>query len=159
MSSLLSATEKASMLNTFEQSFDTWSRNIIVYKEPLKQLIAPQPSTQQNAFGFGPEQQNPTYTFIAPVTGIFPAVIRDTDIENSRAQAAGMPLAPELISRILASPVSMKVRPDARAFIDKGQTDRIVDIKNGETYLLNGHACLQTYQGSEYYIYPLRKTQ
>jgi hypothetical protein len=159
MANMMSASERSGVLAVFENSFDTWSRQVAIYKEPLKTLVVPQPTTTNNAFGFGEAQQEPIYAYQTPRTGIFPAIIRDSDIESSTAQSAGVPLTPEIIARILASPVSMKVRRDCANFIDEGPTEKIVDLKNGETYLLNGQACMQTYQGSEYYVYPLRKTQ
>lgn len=159
MPNLMSPTEIAGVLTVFENSFDTWCRPIIVYKEPLKTLVVPQPTTTNNAFGFGEAQQDAVYAYSVPRTGIFPAILRDSDIESSAAQSAGVPLTPEIVARILASPVSIKVRPDCANFIDEGPTEKIVDQRNGETYLLNGQACLQTFQGSMYYVYPLRKTQ
>lgn len=158
MPSLISAGEQASILATFENSFDTWSRSIIVYKEALKIPVVA--STQQgNIFGFGEQQQTPVYTYEDSRTGIFPAVIRDSDISSTSMQTSRVPLSPEILARIVASPISMKVRKDCHNFIEEGVTERIVDRMSGETYLLDGHGCLQTYQGSEYYVYPLRKTQ
>jgi|WetSurMetagenome_2_1015567.scaffolds.fasta_scaffold89363_2 hypothetical protein len=158
MASLITPTEQAIILSIFEASFDTWSRSVTIYKDPLKQIATPVPTTTNNPFGFGDTQQDTVYTFVNPVTGVFPAIIRDSDIENTKAQVAGTQLSPEIVARIIASPVSMKVRKNCRDFIEEGPTERIVDNIRGDTYLINGSCCLQTYQGSEYYIYPLRKT-
>ena len=158
MASLFSPTEVTNMLSVFENSFDTWARTIVVYKEPLKVQV-PNPNPSSNTFGFGDVQQDPMFTYITPKTGVFQGIIRDGDIESSTKQMAGVPLAPEVMARILASPVSLKVRPDAAQFIEDGVTERIVDIISQETYLPNGRGCLQTFQGSQYWIFPLRKTQ
>ena len=158
MAGLMTATEQANVLATIEDSFDTWSRPVVVYKEATKVPVIDTPSTADNPFGFGESQHDALYTYGDPVSASFPAVIKDGDIESATTQVKGMSLAPEIVARILANAISMKVRRDCRDFIENGPTERIIDTKSGETYLLNGHYCLQTYQGSEYYVYPLRKT-
>jgi hypothetical protein len=158
MSSLISETERQWILATFEESFDTWSRTIIVYKVPLKTLVTPLPSTTTNVFGFGESQQEPSYTIATQRTGEFPGIIKDSDIARTITQVSSVALSPEIMTRILASPISLKVREDCSTFIDDGETERIVDVLGNATYLLDGHGCLQTYLGSKYYVYPLRKT-
>lgn len=155
MANLVSATERKNILAVFEDSFDTWCRDIIVYKQPLKTLVAPAPSTSNNSFGFGDNQQDPIYSYNQTVSGLFKAVIRDSEIESAARQAAD--LSPEMQARILTNPISMKVRPEAFTFIEDGPTEKVIDVKAGITFYLNGVAGLQTYMGSTYYVYPLRK--
>jgi hypothetical protein len=159
MASLISSTERANILQTFEDSFDTFARSVTIYKEAQKIPIAPAPPNTNNVFGFGEQQQDAAYTYATPRSQEFPAIIRDADVTSTTTQVGGVPLSPEIISRILNSPISIKVRRDAMLFLEDGPTERIVDNRTGEIYILNGHYCLQSYQGSEYYIYPLRKTQ
>lgn len=159
MSSYFTDTEKTNMLAIFANSFDTWARQIVVYKEAMKVEVTPSPSTVNNTFGFGETQQNPVYTYLPARTGVFMAIIKDSDIDSTAAQVNTTSLAPEIMTRIIASPVSIKVKKDARDFIEDGETDKIVDTFSDEIYLLDGHGCLQTFQGSEYYIYPLRKSE
>ena len=147
------------MLKVFSDSFDTWARSIVVYKEPMKVEVPVSPSLDNNSFGFGEVQQVPVYTYLPARTGVFLAILKDSDIDSTKAQAINVGLSPEIMSRIVSSPLSIKVRRDAYEFIEDGRTDKIVDTFRGETYLLDGHGCLQTFQGSEYYIYPLRKTE
>jgi hypothetical protein len=154
MAGFISLTEQASILDTFETSFDTWSRNIIVAKEPIKTLVTPAPSTSNNIFGFGDSQQEEIYN-ISPKSGIFPAIVRYNDIERNPAQNSI--LSPELLARIYSGPVSIKVRRDCRDYINDGETENI--FIDGETYYLNSDERLQTYQGSEYYIFSLRRTK
>lgn len=158
MAGYFSTTEQANVLAVFALSFDTWSRPITVYKGAMKVEVSPSPATDNNTFGFGDVQQNPVYTYLPARTGVFMAILKDSDIDSTLAQAAKSSLSPEIIARITASPLSIKVKKDAFDFIEDGATEKIVDNFGGETYLLDGHGCLQTYQGSEYYIYPLRKT-
>ena len=152
MASLLSDTERANILAVFSGSFDTWSRNIVVYKEPQKTPIDPPPT--DGVFGFGEEQQNPVYTY-TPRSGIYPAVIRYSDLEKSIAKNSQ--LTPEMVARIYSGPISIKVQRDCRDYINDGPTERIV--VDGQTFLMDGDERLQTYQGSEYYVYQLRKTK
>ncbi len=159
MASYITASEQSGILAVFSNSFDTWSRAITIYKEALKVEIPTSPSTDGNSFGFGDTQQTPIYTYLPARTGVFMAIIKDSDIDSTYAQASRMSLSPEIMTRIVASPISIKVRRDARDFIEDGRTEKIVDNFGQETYLLDGHGCLQTFQGSEYYIYPLRKTE
>jgi len=158
MANLMSTTEQANVLSTIDDSFDTWSREIIVYKEAVKVAVTPAPTTADNPFGFGESQHDPIYTYSTPRSASFFAIIKNMDIESPISQVRGMALSPEIISRILANPISMKVRKSCKDFIEDGPTERVFDPKTSETYLINGHFCLQTYQGSEYYVYPLRKT-
>jgi hypothetical protein len=159
MSSFISATEQSGILAMFSRSFDTWSRDITVYKEAIKVEVSQQPSTNSNSFGFGEVQQDPIYTYLPARTGVFKAIIRDSDIDSTAAQVARMSFIPEAMARIVASPISIKVKKDAYDFIEDGATTKIIDNFKNETYLLDGHGCLQTYQGSEYYVYPLRKSE
>lgn len=158
MSSLFSASEISGILSVFTNSFDTWSRSVTIYKEPIKVESNPPVSSSNNAFGFGESQEVPIYTYLPARTGVFMAILKDSDIENTNYQANKAGLVPEITTRIIASPLSMKVKRDAYIFIEDGKTEKIIDNMGGETYLLDGHGCLQTYQGSEYYIYPLRKS-
>lgn len=158
MASLISAAEKSSISSIFSSSFDTWSRAIIVYKEALKVEVNNVNDKNDNLFGFGNTQQTPIYTYLPSLTGVFMAIIKDSDIVSTKSQANTTSLVPETMARIIASPISIKVKRDAYDFIEDGETSKIVDAFNREAYILDGHGCLQTFQGTEYYIYPLRKT-
>lgn len=159
MSSILKDTERAAVLSIFDSSFDTWCRNIVIYKKPLKNPVLVTPDIQDNMFGFGERQDTALYTYESVVTGVFPAIIKDSDIDSALIQSRATALAPEVLARIIASPISMKVRPDAAAFLDQGETEKVVDPKGQAVYIMNGVGCLQTYLGSEYWVYPLRKTE
>ena len=154
MASFLSATEQAGIRNVFSGSFDTWSRNITIYKEPIKTPVAPFPITNNNLFGFGEEQQETTYTY-TDVTGVYPAIIKYGDIGGNLS--AGAPVMPEPNAITLASTVLIKVRPDARHFINNGPTSKI--IVDGREYVLDSDERLQTFCGSEYYVFSIKKTE
>ena len=156
MAGYISETERRGILSVFEQSFETWCREVVIYKEPRKTIVTPQPPTTNNAFGFGDTQQDPTVTYSeVSITGVFKAILKDAEIESAFRQATD--LSPEIQARILTNPISMKVRADAFAFLEDGPNEKIVDTQSGITYFINGVAGYQTYMGSSYWIYPLRK--
>lgn len=152
MAGLLSDAEKTGILAVFESSFSTWNRTIVIYKEPTKTAVS-QPS-QNNLFGFGETQQDITYT-LTPRTGVFQAVIRYNDIEKNLEQSSE--LSPEIVARIYHGPVSIKVHRDCRDFINSGPTERVEF--DGQTFLMDSDERRQSYAGSEYYIFTLRKTK
>ena len=152
MAGFFSSTEQANMINDFTNSFQTWSRSIVIYKEPLKTPnLVPQGT---NIFGFGEQQQAETFTY-TPVTGIFPAIIRYDDIKEDPNKDSA--LSPEVMARIYSGPVTIKVLRDCRDFLNNGLTDQVV--VDGQMYYMNSDERLQTFQGSEYYIFSLRKTK
>ncbi|MCX5658063.1 MAG: hypothetical protein NTZ48_07610 [Candidatus Omnitrophica bacterium] len=154
MSSLISDAEKVGILQVFEDSFDTFSRSITIFKEPLKTEISPPPSAQDNLFGFEASQQDELYTYTS-VSGIYPAIIRYGDIQGNLSEKA--PLLPEPLFHVYAGTINIKVRKDCRDFLNEGTTDRI--LVDGRTYLPESDERKQTFCGSEYYVFTLRKTQ
>lgn len=153
MAGFFSSTEQANMINDFATSFLTWSRNITVYKEPLKTPVV-NVGQGGNLFGFGEQQQNQTFTY-TPVTGVFPAIIRYDDIKEDPEKDSI--LSPEVMARIYSGPVTIKVQRNCRDFLNNGLTDQVVI--DGQMYYMNSDERLQTFQGSEYYIFSLRKTK
>jgi len=154
MAGFVSDSEKAGVVAVFSGSFDTWSRNIIIFKEPLKTAIPIPPSQDNNLFGFEDQQQDPIYTYTLK-SGIYPAIIKYMDIESNLSMSA--PLLPEPLFHVYAGHISIKVKRDCRDYLNDGPTDRI--IVDNRTYLQESDERKQTYMGSEYYIFTLRKTQ
>lgn len=153
MSSLVSDNEKNATSQIFESVFDTWSRPILVYKEPLKTQIVPQDSSA--LFGFGQMQATDIYTY-TPVTGAFQAMIR---YQNKFGSMGGDDLFQgELNTYISDAPVSIKVRKDCSDFILNNKTERI-DV-DGLSYILKvATPNPQVFWNVQYFIYDLeRKT-
>jgi hypothetical protein len=151
MSSLISNCEKEYTNKVFEDVFDTFSRNIIVYKEPLKtQVISP----DSNAiFGFGQSQQNDIFTY-TPITGVFPAMIK---YQSRFGSKVGYDLFEgEINTYISDAPVSIKVRQDCSDFILTNKTERIeVD---GLPYIMKEAAPNpQIFWNTVYMIYDLER--
>lgn len=154
MAGLLSNAEISGALAIFESSFDTWSRNITIYKDPLKTEVSPVPSTSDNPFGFGEEQHDPIYTYTVQ-SGVYPAVIKYFDVDGN--MMSNVPLSAEAMIHVYGSIVNIKVKKNCRDFINDGPTERI--IIDGKTYLPESDERRQTVLGSDYYVFTLRKTQ
>jgi hypothetical protein len=135
MPSLISSTETDLITEIFDNIFDTRSRNIIIYKAPLKIPISNPVDPSNFVFGFGESQQQDAFTY-QQVTGIYPAVIiyqKGVTIQDNS----------EIMSRISQNEVRIKVRKDARDYINNGQTEKYTFddrtfYSNGEEIEING---------------------
>ena len=72
MASLISDSEKGNLVNIFQDIFDTFKREIVVYKEPVKII---QQINLENIFGYGPASNQTNYEF-TPVFKKISAVVR-----------------------------------------------------------------------------------
>jgi hypothetical protein len=154
MSSLVSQNEKNYVINTFSGIFDTWSREIIVFKEPIKTAIIPNPNPNA-LFGFGSEQQTPIFSY-TPVTGVFQALIKYAGRYGSDSKQNE--INSELDAYLAHGPVSIKVQGPTKDFIINGKTDKI--IVDGLTTIIDGDTYRpQTFWGTQYYIFDLQVIQ
>lgn len=152
MSSLISSTEMNDATGVFSNIFDTWSRNIIIFKEPIKQQIIPQDGNA--IFGFGPTQSTELYTYI-PVTGVFPAIIRYNDRYATRDKSDQF--QPEIDEYISEGPMSIKVRQDCMDFISNSGKTVKIQIDN-QDYILDGVDFKEDYfWGSQFFIFDLER--
>lgn len=152
MPSLVTANEMSLTATMFNNIFDTWSRPIIVYKEPIKTQVVPQDSSA--LFGFGPTQGIELFTY-APVTGIFQGLIRYQNRYASKEK--GDEFQSEIDEYIADGPVSIKVRSDCKDFIMyNGKTQRLeVD---GFPYILSAvDPRPQLFWNTEFYIFDLER--
>jgi hypothetical protein len=151
MSSLISSTEMLNSTGVFQNIFDSWSRQIIIFKEPIKQQILPQNSSA--LFGFGSSQSTELYNY-TPITGVFPALIRYNDRYASKDKSDQ--LQSEINEYISDGPVSIKVRQDCRDFIIVGKTQKI-QIDNQEYLLDDVDFKVDYFFQSMYYIFDLER--
>jgi hypothetical protein len=149
MPSLVSPTERANLTGIFNNIFDTFARNIVIVKEPIKILVSPAPS--QNLFGFGENQASDAYTY-SGVTGIFPATIRYGSPESQSALKTA-----ELTAYTFEGPVTIKVRPDCRDFINTNKTLHI--LVDGRTFFLDTSEHKQAFLDSAFYVFTLKATK
>lgn len=151
MASLVSDIQKTATAQIFENIFDTWSRTIVIYKEPIRTQVVPQ---DPNAiFGFGGMQNTDLFTY-TPVTGIFQAMIK---YQSKYGSMGGDDLFQgELNTYISDAPVSIKVRKDCSDFILNNKTERI-DVDNLSYILKVATPNPQVFWNTEYYIYDLER--
>jgi hypothetical protein len=147
MPSLISQTEKDNLTGIFGDIFDTFCRQVIIYKEPLKTRISAY-NPDNFVFGFGENQGEDGFTY-TDVTGIFPATIRyksqDVD-KNSDSN-----------TEISQGEVSIKVKRDCRDFINSGKTEKIV--LDARTFVLDGDEETRSFLDSEFWVFKLKATK
>lgn len=149
MADLLSPAERLEFTQAFSGVFDTLTvgRFVTVVKQPLETPVNPAPD--QNLFGQGPDQGQSFYDY-TPVTGVFPCYVRYNSYQDAD-------LPPEIMARIYSGPVTIKVRKDARDFINNGPNEKF--LLDGRTFLANSEEERQVFLDAEYYHFTLRSTK
>ena len=145
MASLVSNSEKAHLTGIFNDIFDTFKRDITVYKESKKVI---QEINLDGVFGYGEYSQPANYTYV-PVTGVYPAVIKyanDAEFKDVDQFTAHIPFGHATI----------KVREDARDFIKNDKTEKITF--DNKTFELESSDKVQRFLDSEYYIFLVKST-
>ena len=143
MPSLISDTEKANLTGIFGDIFDTFSRDVYIYKKP--QRINPG-GTINTAFIFGYEvgTWDDGYTYVYS-SGVYPAVIK----YDSRLQE------PDLTDVGVRQPVvagSIKVKGDARDFMEGGRPVERITVDDKD-FKVVGQSRLQAFLNSKFYIF------
>ena len=137
------------MAGLLDQTFQTFQRDIVIWKEPIKQPL-PSSSLSQGGFGFGDAPLENQYTYI-PVSGVFPAVVRYASTrhigEANNLQETNMFLP--------MYEVKIKVGVNCYNFIESGKTDKI-SFDNRDFYFA-GKAQANPFLGTLYYIYQLKQ--
>jgi hypothetical protein len=145
MASLISQSERQSLTGIFNDIFDTFKRDLVVYKEPKKII---QEINLDGVFGYGEYSQAANYTYV-PVTGVHPAVIRyGSDTEYRQVD--------DFTSNIPFGHATIKVKEDARDFIKNGKTEKITFDK--KTFELASTDKVQRFLDSEYYVFLVKST-
>lgn len=140
MADLLTTTERQNISGIIDDVFDTFKRDIVVYKEPTKSVTD---VDLDFMFGYNAESQSSNYTY-TQVTGAYQATIKyikgnvddnseilNTEIENQVAR--------------------IKVNRSARDFIENGSNEKVTfDSKNFE-FISNDTP--KIFLGNTYYYY------
>tara|TARA_Y100001963_G_scaffold20685_1_gene26508 strand:+ start:1248 stop:1691 length:444 start_codon:yes stop_codon:yes gene_type:complete len=147
MPSLLTSSEKANLTGILGDVYDTFSREIVVYKEPTKKV-----TTIDESFLYGYEDVSNivNYNYI-PQSGKFDATVKynlnqDTsdDINiNGASISEGM--------------VRIKVREDCKDYIEDGTTEKIVF--DGASFNVATDYAVKNFLGSVFYVYYLERTK
>lgn len=141
MASLLSSTEVSAATGVMQDLFDTFSRPILIYKEPKK--IINQLSTNSLP-GYGEAAIKTNISYI-PVSGIFEAKVK----YNPKQE---LELLPELKSRVSKGVVKIKVEREARDFImQNGRTEKIVI--DSKPYNVITDDTMKRFLTSEYFVF------
>ena len=145
MASLISDSERANLVSIFTDIFDTFKRNIIVHKEPIKVI------DQINLtaiFGYDEYSNETNYTHETNNKTI-EAVVRYasnhrfSDIDNNAIN-------------YITGDASIKVKQDGRDYINTGNTEKIVI--DGKSFNVDGQEIIQRFLDSEFYIFNLKLT-
>ena len=148
MPSLVTAEEEKSLTGIFSDIFDTFKRDIVVHKEP-KKLIAD--VSVPSYFGYETDRSNKiNYTYI-PVSGVYPATIRYRDTQELE------PLGIANAAAVSVGEVSIKVKSDAKVFIEKGKTERITF--DNKAFKISSDFAVARFLSSEFYVYQLEVTK
>ena len=143
MPSLISETEKASLTGIFGDIFDTFSRDVYIYKKP--QRVNPG-GVINTAFIFGYEvgTWDDGYTYIYS-SGVYPAVIKyDTKLQDSDYGDVGV-RQPVVAGNI-------KVKTDAKEFIEGGRPVERVTVDDKD-FKVVGQGRLQAFLNSKFYVF------
>jgi len=147
MASLISEEEKKKLASMFDDIFDTFKRDIVIYKEPKK--IVNQINTSQ-LFGYGDFSNLVNYTYV-PVSGVYPAIVKYNEQQTTN-------FVEEIQSNISIGTVSIKVQKDCRDFIANGKTEKI-EFDNKIFNVISDDAVKSFLNATEYYIYQLEVTK
>ncbi len=142
MGGLLTDADKLSFKNSIIDLFDTFSRDIIIHKEPKKIFSQVNPSSPPLP-GYGGDS-NPTNVTYQPESKTFKAMIRYSgrqDIETDNFAGTKIP----------TGMVAIKVQSDARDYINKGITEKIV--LDGKSFKLASSDAVKDHFGYALYVY------
>lgn len=147
MASFLSASEENWFAEQADIWFDTFKRNIVVHKEPIKNIKI---TNSNQLFGYGQAgQANSQQIEYTPRSQSFDAVIKygsnqDLDIVGDiKAYVTSQNL------------VSIIVKPNAKEYINKDKTEKIVFDSKSYNTISNG--ALKSFFSAIYYEYILQE--
>ena len=144
MASLLSATQKASFEKGMANLFDTFSQDVIIYKEARIEVIN---ISQPRMYGYNERSDIDNINYI-PVTGVFPALVTYTKKQNQQRLE-------ESENRIDKGEAEMKVKSDANDFIQNGKT--LYASLDGLMFKFISSQAPRPYISSEFFTYYLER--
>jgi hypothetical protein len=144
MASLLSATQKASFEKGMANLFDTFSQDVIIYKEARIEVIN---ISQPRMYGYNERSDIDNINYI-PVTGVFPALVTYTKKQNQQRLE-------ESENRIDKGEAEMKVKSDANDFIQNGKT--LYASLDGLIFKFISSQAPRPYISSEFFTYYLER--
>jgi hypothetical protein len=146
MASFLSAGDISSFQNDIDTHFDTFKRQITIHKEPIKNIV--QNSTNQ-MLGYQEDSNVVDYSY-TPRNETFYAIIKYNNIQEN------LSVDPELKLKFLNQFVEIKVKEDAKNYIEIDRTEKITF--DSKTFNLVSSALVKNYLGLSYYTFYLKET-
>lgn len=144
MASLITEQEKANLTGILGDVFDTFKRDIVVYKEPTKKVAVIDDSF---IFGYGESSNVVNYDYIV-VSGTFDATIKynpDQEVVQNGDINAGLS----------EGTVRIKVKEDCKNFIEGGKTEKIVF--DGASFNIASDYSVKNFLDSTFYTYYLER--
>ena len=146
MASLVSSGEKAALSGVFDDVFDTFKRDITIYKESVKILSS---VSDANIFGYRDASNQLNYTYTAE-TGVYPALIKYADEQTENYNS-------NLGAGISNGDVRIKVKKDCRDFINQGKTEKIEF--DDKTWNVASEDSVRRFLDSEFFVFYLKRTK
>jgi hypothetical protein len=146
MASLLTDADKLSFKNSIIDLFDTFSRDIIVHKEPKKIVSSVNPAAPQLP-GYGSDSTPDNITYV-PESKSFKAMVRYSNKQEIETDSfAG--------TKIPMGMVAIKVQSDAKDYINTGITEKIV--VDGKSFKLASNDAVKDHFGYALYVYMIEE--
>jgi len=144
MASLLTSGEKSSFGQTYIDLFDTFARDVIVFKEPIRVINS---VNDTPSFGYPTDQLPESVTYI-PVSGIYKARIYypqpTQDIVSLNSEIKN----PNTSAR-------MRVREEAKNYIENGRTEKITF--DNKSWNVNYGFVVKRYIEQDFYEYVMKE--
>jgi CRISPR-associated protein Cas8b1/Cst1 subtype I-B len=144
MASLLSAAQKASFEKAMANLFDTFSQDVIIYKEARIEITN---INQPRMYGYNERSDIDNINYI-PVTGVFPALVTFTKKQSQQR----LEEADNIIDK---GEVEMKVKSEANDFIQNGKT--LYASLDGLMFKFISSQAPRPYISSEFFTYYLER--
>jgi|TARA_R110000765_G_scaffold96859_3_gene182345 hypothetical protein len=148
MANLITTGDIHSLTGTLGDHFDTFKREIVIFKEPQK--VIKTVTSNDSYAGYG-ASSNPIEFEYVPVSGVYSAIVNYTNNQESE-------LGEELGNIVIGKGVvRIKVEQDARDFILNGVRTEVVNV-DGNSFNKITDDKVQDYLGLKYYVFYLEKT-
>ena len=142
MATVLSDADKESFKSSIIDLFETFSRDIVIHKEPKK--VIDQVNPARPVLPGYKHDSNPSNVTYIPRSKIFKAMIRynnKQDVETDNFAGTKIP----------TGMVAIKVQDDAKDYINKGSTEKIV--LDGKSFKVASSDAVKDHFGYQLYVY------
>jgi antitoxin component YwqK of YwqJK toxin-antitoxin module len=147
MAGFLNNSQVFALTGAQHKHWQTFKRQIVVAKEPIRTLINSNPSSP--FYGYGESSNVDQYEFTS-VTGVFDAMITynlDQKLEELE----------EVKNNVLHGKIRIKVEKEARDFIEDGTKTERIEFDNKSFNVITSEGVLD-YLGLTFYVYHLEST-